>query len=223
MNFTAIDFETATASRGSACSIGLVRVENGTVAAKLHRLIRPPGNRYDRMNISIHGITPDMTKNEPSFCELWPELAPYLSGQSVIAHNASFDMSVLRYCLDADGREYPPFAYYCTYLFARSLWPGRSSYVLSDLARQHGIRFAHHRADEDAYACARLALAMLEQEGAASLEELAARCGYRPGAHQPGGYTPFGKLKPPKPEPRGRGKAAAVQNETAAAREEERG
>jgi len=219
MNFTAIDFETATASRGSACSIGIVRVEEGRIVEKLHRLIQPPGNRYDGFNISIHGITPAMTWSAPTFRELWPQLAPYLSGQNVIAHNASFDMSVLRYCLDAAGCEYPPFGYYCTYLLARSLWPGRTSYVLSDLSRQLGIRFEHHQADEDAYACARLALALLEQGGAGSLDELAARCGYRPGLHHPGGYSAFGKAKPPKPEPRKRGKIATA--ETAAAREEE--
>ena len=31
MKFTAIDFETANADRGSACAVGLVMVENGEI------------------------------------------------------------------------------------------------------------------------------------------------------------------------------------------------
>lgn len=198
MNFTAIDFETATSHRGSACSIGLAVVENGRVTQKVHQLIQPPGNRYDRFNISIHGITPAMTRSAPTFSEVWKELFPFLSGQTVIAHNASFDMSVLRYCLDQNGMDYPSFSYYCTYLLSKSLWPGRKSYVLSDLSSQFDIAFEHHRADEDAYACARIALAMLEKEGARSLEEMAKKNGFQPGLHHPGGYSAFGKIKAPK-------------------------
>ncbi|MEK7383088.1 MAG: hypothetical protein AAB262_07355, partial [Elusimicrobiota bacterium] len=40
--FVAIDFETADTGRDSACSVGLVRVENGTIVQKVVQLIRPP-------------------------------------------------------------------------------------------------------------------------------------------------------------------------------------
>ena len=39
--FTAIDFETASCDRDSACAIGLVRVEAGRVVRREYRLIRP--------------------------------------------------------------------------------------------------------------------------------------------------------------------------------------
>ncbi|WP_058303308.1 3'-5' exonuclease [Gorillibacterium timonense] len=209
MNFTAIDFETATSHRGSACSVGLVVVENGQITQKVHQLIQPPGNRYDRFNISIHGITPAMTQSAPPFSEVWKELSLFLSQQSVIAHNASFDMSVLRYCLDHTDMEYPTLSYYCTYLLSKSLWPERKSYVLSDLSTSFGIEFEHHRADEDAYACARIALAMLEQEGVRSLDELARKNGFQPGLHHPGGYSAFSKIKAPK-TPKRQTKAAKL-------------
>lgn len=40
-SFVAIDFETANPSRGSACAIGLVKVEKGKIVAKEVRLIDP--------------------------------------------------------------------------------------------------------------------------------------------------------------------------------------
>jgi DNA polymerase-3 subunit epsilon len=65
----------------------------------------PPiaGLKFDGMNISIHGIRPEDVKDEPEFPEVWAELAPHLTGTTVLAHNASFDMSVLRATLDLYG------------------------------------------------------------------------------------------------------------------------
>lgn len=45
-NFTAIDVETATASR-MICQIGIVQVEQGNIAREESLLIQPPGNKYD--------------------------------------------------------------------------------------------------------------------------------------------------------------------------------
>jgi len=55
--WVAIDFETATASRDSACALGIAVIEDGELAATASWLMRPPGNRYDPRNIAVHGIT----------------------------------------------------------------------------------------------------------------------------------------------------------------------
>jgi DNA polymerase III epsilon subunit-like protein len=42
-----------------------------------------------------------------------------LAGKPVVAHNASFDFSVLRHSLDTAGVDYPELlSYYCTRVFA---------------------------------------------------------------------------------------------------------
>ena len=46
-SFAAIDFETATSERNSACAVGVVVFEQGSPTDTLSLLIRPPGNRYD--------------------------------------------------------------------------------------------------------------------------------------------------------------------------------
>ena len=46
MNFTAIDFETATYTRNNACAIGLVTVENSQITDTYYSRIRPPENEH---------------------------------------------------------------------------------------------------------------------------------------------------------------------------------
>ena len=43
MNFTAIDFETATGKRSSACAVGIVTVEDGVISDTFYSLIQPRG------------------------------------------------------------------------------------------------------------------------------------------------------------------------------------
>jgi DNA polymerase-3 subunit epsilon len=70
MNFTAIDFETATGKRDSACAVGIVTVENGAITEEYYSLIQPPGNEYFGMNIAVHGIHPQDTQGAPTFHDL---------------------------------------------------------------------------------------------------------------------------------------------------------
>ena len=67
MNFVAFDIETATANRSSICQIGITEVIDGVPQEPKSWLIQPEGNLYDSMNIWIHGITPEDTKDSPSF------------------------------------------------------------------------------------------------------------------------------------------------------------
>ena len=86
--------------------------------------MQPEGNKYDSMNIWIHGITPEDTKNSPSFPEVWKEVQPYLQNKIVVAHNTSFDMYALRDAFDKYDLEYPTFDYYCSLRIARYVVKG---------------------------------------------------------------------------------------------------
>ncbi len=96
VDFIAIDFETATSDPNSACAVGLTFVVGLEVTATAHRLIQPPGNQYDQGNINVHGIYPEDTELSPDFLTVWRELHPMLAGKALIAHNARFDMSVIK-------------------------------------------------------------------------------------------------------------------------------
>ena len=89
----AIDFETANASRSSACSIGYALIENGEIIKNEEVLINPE-EYFDPFNISIHGITEEMVEGKPTFPEAWEKyIKPLISQDTVIiAHNAGFDI-----------------------------------------------------------------------------------------------------------------------------------
>ena len=79
MDFAAIDFETATAKRDSACSVAVVEVKDGKLVDSYYTLIQPPGNVYDWFNTKIHGITREDTADAPDFAAIWPELSERIS------------------------------------------------------------------------------------------------------------------------------------------------
>jgi len=178
MTFTAIDFETAHAK--FPCEIGICRVEDGMIQATYSWLIKPACFPY--MNYwcyQTHGISSEMVQNEPTFEELWSELRPFLDDTLLIAHNAPFDMSVLRASLQYYDLAMPHSDYLCSVSLSRRAWKGLSSYRLNDLCQLQDIHFHHHRAGADAEACAKLVLKMGEERGAASILDLSNELGVR--------------------------------------------
>jgi DNA polymerase-3 subunit epsilon len=173
-HWIAIDFETATSERASACALGLAVIEGDRIVERRDWLIRPPGNRYEWRNTHIHGIDARMTAGKPELDGLWPEIEPYLYGSVVLAHNASFDMGVLRASLSRYRLDDPGIAgYHCTVTMARRTWPDLHNHQLSTVCRYCGIELVHHEAASDANACASIALRCLEQSGERTLDDLA--------------------------------------------------
>lgn len=187
MNYIALDFETANASRGSVCSIGLVEMQGGEIVREYYSLINPH-DRFDPYCIAVHGITEAMVWDAPDFAQVWQEISGWLAGHTLVAHNAAFDMSVLAACLDIHQLEYPSCTYVCSYLLSRKIWPGLPGYKLNQMASFHGLSsFRHHDALEDARIAGLLLLKCFERTGAPDCLALAESCGYRIGAFEPDG------------------------------------
>jgi DNA polymerase-3 subunit epsilon len=155
-DFVAIDFETADYEPDSACAVALVRVEGSRIVKRTHHLIRPP--RREFIFTYLHGITWEMVADQPTFGELWPELAAMLAQVRFLsAHNAPFDRSVLRACCTAFGIKPPRLPFLCTVELARKTWnlyPTKLPHVCAHL----NIPLEHHNAASDAEACARIVL-----------------------------------------------------------------
>ncbi len=189
MSAVAIDFETANERRDSACAVGLAWIEHGRVVRRETRLIRPPELRFAPGNIRIHGILPADVRDAPTFPEAIAPFLDDLRGRLLLAHNAPFDMGVLRASLAAWGQPVPAFASLCTLQVARRVFPDPAGCGLSKVAARLGIRFEHHDAGEDAYACAEIALAALRETGLDDLRTLAKRLAL-PIVTQAPGYHP---------------------------------
>lgn len=95
LNCTAIDFETMTPERTSACAIGLVKVVDGVIVEKFYTLLKPIPDNRETNNSHVNGITPEMVKDAPTFEEAWPRLKDLIDNQVLVAHNAEFDKDVL--------------------------------------------------------------------------------------------------------------------------------
>ncbi|WP_137130209.1 3'-5' exonuclease [Rhizobium sp. FY34] len=189
MKTIAIDFETANEQRGSACSVGLAWIEDGRVVRVEERLIRPRDMRFSSFNIAVHGIRPEQVEDAGEFPEVMDEFIDDFVGATMIAHNAAFDFSVWRACLDLYRQSYPELSYLCSVKIARHVWPQLSSHKLNVLATHLGLRFVHHNAAEDAAVCAQATLAMAHAVGAAHPRDIPERIGMTVGRLYAGGYT----------------------------------
>ncbi|MDR0597954.1 MAG: hypothetical protein LBG14_05545, partial [Treponema sp.] len=97
MNFVAIDFETAQYAADSACSVGLVQFRNGAAQDSYYSLIRPPILYIRPEFTDIHGIKVEDVRDAPVFADIWDTaILPFIGDMPLAAHNASFDMGVLR-------------------------------------------------------------------------------------------------------------------------------
>ncbi len=155
-SFVALDFETSDYSRESACSIGLVKVENNIITQEYTRLIRPP--RKIMRFTDIHGIRWEDVANEPTFAELWSEFQPFCEGVDFIAaHNAPFDRGVLQGCCEYYSINSPQLPFTCTVQLARREFK-ISPAKLSNVCRVLEIDLRHHEALSDARACAQIVI-----------------------------------------------------------------
>ena len=182
INFIALDFETANVERSSVCEIGLSFVENGKIVDTRSWLVKPKDNLYDDFNIWIHGITPEDTENSPEFDVIWKEIFPLIHGKFLIAHNAAFDMYVLRDVLNLYGLEYPDIKTYCSYTLSKRVFQGLYSYNLQAVCDHLNISINdRHRASGDAYACAEICLKCFQEGQITDFEQLAEKYRMKPG------------------------------------------
>lgn len=190
MDFITIDFETASANRNSPCEIGLTFVKNRQIVETKSWLIKPQYNRFDYFNILIHGIRPEDVADKPEFPELWEEILPLIENQFLIAHNASFDMSVLRKTLETYQLPFPVLNYSCSYIFSKKVWQGLPGYDLKTLCRINNINLNHHRAGADSRATAELALKAFDAAEVLCVDDFSEKLKTTIGQLYIGGYSP---------------------------------
>ncbi len=158
--YTAFDFETA--SGKNPCSIGIVQFENGKVIDSYYSLINPEIERFNPYTIRIHGITEEDVILQPNFKEIWGEIRHYFENSTIVAHNSSFDMSVLIYSLNRYNIIKPEHTCFCTLRISRQFLD-LNDYKLTTVAHYYNIiQNNHHSALEDAKICGELFYKLLQ-------------------------------------------------------------
>lgn len=179
LNFTAIDFETANGSPASPCAVGLVKVRDGKLIDGLAMMFQPPypHNWFHEGNINIHGIRPSDVEDAISWNQALALLLEFVGDDVLVAHNAPFDMGVLKAAARAIDVPLPEVRYACSLEISRKTY-NLESYRLNSVAYAIGHEeFKHHDALADADACARIMVHAANRHEAQSLEELLSATG----------------------------------------------
>jgi DNA polymerase III subunit epsilon len=160
--FVALDTET-NGYGGDLCEmteVGAVLVGGGELHETFDSLVqfeRPLSRGIQRFT----GITQGMVDGAPPPEEVLAELADLLEGRVLVAHNAHFDVRVLRQAFERAGLDWPAPPALCTVRLARRFAPLARKRALAPLAGSLGIDVDEvHRALPDALTCARVFCAL---------------------------------------------------------------
>lgn len=155
--YTVFDVETPNRYNDRISAIGITVVKEGEIADSFFSLVDPQ-TRFDLFNTRLTGISSKTVEGAPNFAQLWERIEPLMSSGILVAHNAVFDLGVLKKCLHSYGIEWKKSVkYICTVRAGRKILPG-ISHKLNDMCAYYGISLDHHKADSDSSACAQILL-----------------------------------------------------------------
>lgn len=148
--YVAFDLET-TGFHPRSCRIlelGAVRVVRGRVEAEFDMLVDPECAIPDRIT-ELTGINQMMVMGQPLIGEALEAFLDFAGRDPLIAHNADFDLSFLKYWTGVSGLAMPD-TYADSLEIAREYWPETVSHKLQDMARLIGytVTGAHRSVDD---------------------------------------------------------------------------
>jgi len=161
--YVVFDIETTgfSANYHKITEIGAVKIEDGVITEEFHQLINP-GVPVPWKITEITGITDDLLAGQPTIEEALPLFIDFCENCTLVAHNASFDMSFIKFNAAAQDLECY-FEVVDTLSLARRVFPRLENHKLNTVANHLGIEHLdHHRAMGDARATANIFLRCCE-------------------------------------------------------------
>lgn len=138
-------------------AIGITKISGGAITDSFFSYVNPEVP-FDRFNTKLTGIDTSTVVNAPTFPELWEIIEPWMESGILVAHNAIFDLSVLKVCLQKYNITWKKSVrYLCTVIAGRKLLPNMK-HNLNVMCEYYGISLDHHQADSDSRACAEILL-----------------------------------------------------------------
>jgi len=144
--------------------IGAVLVEDGRMISEFHNLINC-GRAVSRQAQRVNGISDRMLFGQPAPEDVFPLFHRYISGCTLVAHNAAFDISFLRHEFSRLGLGMNNGSL-CTMKMSRRCFPMLPDHKLETVARHvlgglpPGIH--RHRALDDAKLTAMIWMEMVK-------------------------------------------------------------
>ena len=159
--YIVFDVETPNRFNNRMSAIGITVVEDSCITNSYFSYVNPE-TTFDYFNIRLTGIDERTVWDAPTFPQLWQQIEPMMSSGILVAHNATFDMGVLKKCLTDYGIAWKQNAdYCCTVQMGRRLLPD-ISHKLNCMCDYYDIELDHHKADSDSRAAAEILLHYME-------------------------------------------------------------
>lgn len=163
MNFVAIDVETANPDMGSICQIGIAVFSGGRLIDEWSALVDPE-DYFDNVNVSIHGIGPQMVKGKPTLPDVADKLRGLMANTVTVCHTHFDRIAIARafakYKLEPVTTKWLDSARVVRRTWQDLAWSG---YGLSNVCKRIGYEFKHHDALEDAKAAGYVLLAAFQE------------------------------------------------------------
>jgi len=168
--YAVFDCETTGTTPGvdEIVSLAIVRLDaDGVETARYATLVRPSRPIPAEATL-VHGIGDGDVAGAPRFAEIAAEVLGLLDGAVFVAHNAGFDLAMLRHALASAGIDYEPAGVACTLDAFRLLEPLADNHRLQSICERRGIVLEDaHEALSDVLATAALLRVLLLDEGIA--------------------------------------------------------
>ncbi|NLM00597.1 MAG: 3'-5' exonuclease [Treponema sp.] len=156
--FTAIDTETTGLNKHNdrIIEIGAVKFDKNGIIDKFSSLINPK-RPLTQICIKLCGIYDDMLSDAPTVAKVLPEFLCFISGSTLIAHNANFDINFIN--AECERIHFPQLTKpnipaLDTVKISRFCFPSFEKHNLQFLAHKFAINSGKaHRALDDAIVC----------------------------------------------------------------------
>ena len=181
--FVAVDVEATGLSpeRDRLIEIGAVRMRGDQILDRLKTFVDPEQTLPDKI-VELTGITDEMLVGAPSEREAMTRFLEFCGDLPIVAHNANYDMGMLKASSRRLGLVFQP-TYVDTLGLAYDLLPQFTKRKLDVLAEYFELPdFAHHRAVDDAITCGLLYdrfSKMLLEQGVDRLQAVNHAAGHR--------------------------------------------
>ena len=174
--FCVFDLETTGTSfrTDKITEVGIMKIKNGEVIDSFSSFVNPERPIPFKVQ-EITNITDDMVKDAPKIEEIMPKILEFFKDSVLVAHNADFDTSFLRYNCENLGLKFD-FTYLDTLRLAKDLFPDYKKYKLGIIAENLGIKVdVAHRALDDVDTTVKVfnvMCKMLEEKGIKKLADI---------------------------------------------------
>lgn len=137
-NYTVIDFETTglKPENSEIIQIGAVKYENGTIVDSFSTYVKPTRSKISRTITRITGITEKTVASAPVINDILPDFLNFIEKQTLVAHNASFDMKFLIASVDYCGLTMDRVRVIDTLPLARRTIPNTTNHKLETLKKE---------------------------------------------------------------------------------------